>query len=51
MDWWAGGLVEWIGGWVGLVEWCGLVDWWIDEGLQRVRGEAHAQVAISNVIV
>ena len=28
MDWWAGGLVEWIGGWVGLVGWCGLVDWW-----------------------
>ena len=29
VDWWAGGLVEWIGGWVGLVGWCGLVDWWI----------------------
>ena len=28
VDWWAGGLVEWIGGWVGLVGWCGLVDWW-----------------------
>ena len=29
MDWWGGGLVEWIGDWVGLVGWFGLVDWWI----------------------